>query len=161
MSYTKNTLIALIENNNKIQSTTLDDNDLTHILEALNSIMEVGEIFSSSDSEIGFYWNEIVSEVIAVIHASISGYNRLALSGLRNIIELACHSFYFFDHKIEFNITKNEDSKASKYVSALIRDDSFYMTKYITSFNNGSEKLKKRKTLSAHFYLLNIQHYVM
>ena len=154
MSYTKNTLLALIAKNNKIQTETLHDNDLTGILEALNSIMEIGERFSESDSDTSFYWNEIISEVISVIHASISGYPRLALSGLRNILELACHSFYFYDHKIELNIAKNENSKANKYVSALVRDDSFYMTSYITAFNNGAVDLEKNKDSISSFLSL-------
>lgn len=73
MSYTKSTILALIKKNNTIQSETLNDNDLTDILEALEVIMEIGERFSIHDSEIGFYWNEIISEFISVIHSSISG----------------------------------------------------------------------------------------
>ena len=145
MSYTKSTILALIKKNNTIQSETLNDNDLTDILEALEVIMEIGERFSIHDSEIGFYWNEIISEFISVIHSSISGYNRLALSGLRNIMELACHSFYFHDHKIELNIAKNENAKANKYVSALVKDDSFFMTSYIKAFNNTSVDLELKK----------------
>ena len=151
MSYTKKTLFDLIESNRKIQHETIEDNDLTANLEALNSVMEIGERFSNKDNELGFYWNEIVSEIVSVIHSSISGYNRLALSGLRNILELTCHAFYFYDHKIELNIATVENSKANKYVSALIRDDSFFKTSYITAFNNGTVDLEKNKDVISLF----------
>lgn len=146
MSYTKQAFEAVIEKNQLIQKQTIDDNDLTALLVSLNSIMNVADKFSTKDGDLKFYWNEVISEMIAVIHASISGYNRLALSGLRNILELTCHAFYYFDHKIELKIAQNTNSKADKYVSALIRDDLFFTSKYILSFDSETyQEIKENK----------------
>jgi len=136
MSYTKNTLKDyIIEHARSIQNDTMENNDLTEILNALNHILDIGEKVSENKSELGFYWNEIGSESISVIYASISGHNRLALSGLRNILELSCHAFYYYDHMIELNLSINENTKSDKYVSSLVRDDLFFTTGYIKTFN--------------------------
>ena len=136
MSHTKTTIQNFfIDSAKNIQDETMNNNDLTDILKALNHIMEIGDKVSKNKPELGFYWNEISAESISVIYASISGHNRLALSGLRNILELSCHAFYYFDHVVELNLSINENLQADKYVSSLIRDDKFFTTAYIKTFN--------------------------
>jgi len=142
MSYTKQTIIQLKDNTSKILEETINDNDLTDILNALNIVMDIGEIFSEKHQNIGFYWNEIISEMISVVHATISGFPRLGLSGLRNILELSCHAFYYLDHKIELKLLINIDKKSDKYVSSLIRDDLFFTSNYIKLFNNDNKVIE-------------------
>lgn len=145
MSFTKQTLQHITGSIGIIQSKTIDDNDLTDILETLNSIIEIGELISSSDEEIAFYWNEIISDSISVIFDAVSGQYRLSISGLRNILELACHSFYFLDHKIELNLFINENSKADKYVSTLISNHLFFTTSYIKTFCPNIDNLQTKE----------------
>ena len=152
MSSTKKTIQNFfIDEAQNIQEETMNNNDLTDILSALNCIMEVGEKVSEKEAKLSFYWNEIVAESISVIYASISGHNRLALSGLRNILELSCHTFYYFDHIIELNLSINEDLQADKYVSTLIRDDKFFTTAYIKTFNTRILELQKEKDSVSNF----------
>lgn len=145
MSHIKTTIEKFFINEaKKIQEQTMNNNDLTDILNALNNIMEVGKKVSEKESRLDFYWNEIITELISVIYASLSGHNRLAISGLRNILELSCHLFYYLDHIIELNLSINENSKANKYVSTLIRDDKFFTTAYIKTFNKKISELETK-----------------
>jgi hypothetical protein len=135
MSFTKLTLDQFSSSINKIFNETSSDNDLSEILENLNSLMEISEKFTNLDSELEFYWNEIISDIISVIYCGISGQYRLAISGLRNILELACSAFFYLDHKIELKLYVNENFKADKYVSTIIHDYNFFKTNYIRTFN--------------------------
>jgi len=134
MSFTKKTINQIIDAVSKIQKETIEDNDLTEILNALNVIIAVGENISKKDQAIEFYWNEIISEYISVVYSSISGNTRLGIAGLRNILELVCHSFFYVDHKIELSLFVNENIKADKYVSTLVNEYMFFTTKYIKTF---------------------------
>ena len=145
MSYTKSAIEQLIKNADSILQETINDNDLTNTLECLNGIIKIGELISIKSPETNYYWNEISSEAISVVYASISGHNRLALSGLRNILELSCHAFYYYDHIVELKLSINEDSKADKYVSSLINNHHFFTTKYIKTFNDEIITLEKEQ----------------
>jgi hypothetical protein len=144
MSFTKNTIEQLIKASNQIQTESIEDNDLTDILEGLNVVIEISERISKNDKTTDFYWNEIITELIAVIHSAISGYSKLGLTGLRNILELVCHSFFYYDHQIELKLSINENIKADKYVSALINDFMFFTSKYINTFYDDIEKLEHK-----------------
>jgi hypothetical protein len=134
MSLTKEIIQNLNIAANSINHKTIVDNDLTDILNALNVIMEIKEKISNTNSTTDFYWNEIISELLAVTHSSLSGYTRLGITGLRNIMELLCHAFYYYDHPIELKLSVNENLKAERYVSTLVKDYLFYTTKYIKTF---------------------------
>jgi len=152
MSHTKTTIQSfLIDEAQKIQNQTMEDNDLTEILSTLNHIIDIGEKVSEKEPKLSFYWNEIIAESISVIYASLSGHNRLALSGLRNILELSCHAFYYIDHLIELDLSINEDLQADKYVSALIRDDKFFTTAYIKTFNSQILEFQKERDSVSNF----------
>lgn len=144
MSFTKHTISQLNIAANKINNKTTEDNDLTNILEALNIVIEIAERISKNNKITDFYWNEIIAELLAVIHSSLSGYTRLGITGLRNILELLCHAFYYYDHQIELNLSINENLKADKYVSTLVNDYLFFTTKYIKTFykNIEAEEIK-------------------
>jgi hypothetical protein len=135
MSFSKATLDHFSASINKIIIETYNDNDLTEILEELNSLIEIGERFSRHDADLAFYWNEIISDIISIIYCGSSGQYRIAITGLRNILELACSSFFYVDHKIELKLFVNENFKADTYVSALINDYHFFRTNYIKTFN--------------------------
>lgn len=136
MSYTKQTFEHFSKSTNKIFDETLSDNDLSCILEYLNTLMEINERFVAKDKELEFYWNEIISDTISSIHCAISGHYRLAITGLRNTLELACSAFFYLDHKIELQLYVNENFKADKYVSAIIQNYHFFKSNYINTFNN-------------------------
>lgn len=137
MSYTKKTFQEnFLSPVSDIQRKTLDDNDLTQILGNLNCCIHICEKINEKDPQIGKLWNEIISDIISSIHAATSGFYRLAMGGIRSILELSCSSFYYYDHKIEYYLFLNENFKADKYVSALINEHNFFKTKYIKSFNN-------------------------
>ena len=134
MSYVKNQIKEdILEPISLIQVNTLNDNDLTDMLNCLNSMLKISEFLARQDEEIGVMWNEIINDIIAVIHSSISGFYHSASICLRSILELACSSFFYYDHKIEYNLLKNHNYPA-KYVSALVNDYSFFKTAYIESF---------------------------
>jgi hypothetical protein len=136
MSYTKQTLQHFSKSINNIFEETLSDNDLTTILEYLNTLIEINERFVLKDKELEFYWNEIISDTISLIHCGISGQYRLAITGLRNTLELACSAFFYLDHKIELKLYVNENFKADKYVSSIIHEYNFFKTTYINTFNS-------------------------
>lgn len=134
MSYTKHTLEHFSESINAIFRNTIDDNDLSIILQDLNSLIEIGEKFSLKDSNLEFYWNEIIADAISIINCGLSGQYRIAISGLRNILELACSAFFYLDHKIELSLYVNENFKSETYVSSIIHNFHFFKTIYIKTF---------------------------
>jgi len=136
MSYTKQTLEHFSKSINKIFNETLSDNDLTTILEYLNTLIEINDRFITKDKELEFYWNEIISDTISLMHCGISGQYRLAITGLRNTLELACSAFFYLDHKIELKLYVNENFKADKYVSSIVHEYHFFKTNYINTFNS-------------------------
>lgn len=145
MSFTKQTLENIFIPIRSIQTQTLDDNDLTVILEALNCLMDISENFTKKENDLSFYWNEIVSDSISVIYSGVSGNYRLAISGLRNILELACHAFYYLDHKIELKLFINENHKADKYIGTLISEHFFFTTAYVKTFCSKIEIIQKNQ----------------
>lgn len=142
MTFTAQTLTQIIKSTSSIQKRTMADNDLTEVLKGLYTVLEVSEKIVQKNSRTEFYWNEILSELVAVIHSSISGYSRLGISGLRNILELLCHAFFYYDHPIELKLSINENIKAKMYVTALVNDHHFFTTKYIKTFNSRIEQLE-------------------
>lgn len=145
MSYTKQTLELLFKSNSKIFEETLDKNDLTKILANLNAIIEISEAFNQLDNDIEPIWNEILSDIISIIYASTSGHYRLAISGLRNVLELGCNAFFYLDHKIEYKLYSDSNFKADKYVSSIINDYHFFKTEYIKTFNPSIETIEKKQ----------------
>ena len=145
MSYTKLTLEQFSSSINKIFNETLSDNDLANILEYLNTLFEISEKFITRDEDLEFYWNEIISDIISVIYCGTSGQYRLAISGLRNTLELACSAFYYLDHKVELKLFMNENFKADKYVSSLIHEYHFFKTNYIRTFNDNIDSIQVKE----------------
>ncbi|MEW9992392.1 hypothetical protein [Clostridium butyricum] len=126
-----------------IQENTLSDNNLTDMMNCLNSLIKISEYITQKDEEIGVIWNEIINDIISVIHSAISGFYHSGSICLRSILELASGSFYYYDHKIEYNLLKDYNYPADKYVSTLVNDYSFYKTAYIESFYKDIRKLEK------------------
>lgn len=154
MSYTKQTLEHFSKSINKIFDETLLDNDLTSILDYLNTLIEIKDRFVKNDNELEFYWNEIISDTISLIHCGISGQYRLAITGLRNTLELACSAFFYLDHKIELKLYVNENFKADKYVSSIINEFHFFKTTYINTFNSKIGTLQtKEDSVSSYLHL--------
>ncbi len=154
MSYTKSTLQDnLLLPINKIQGDTLKDNDFTFILKNLNAFMDIRERLIHSDNEVGLLWNEIIFDLLASISSATSGFYRSAIVTLRSILEIGCISIYFLDHKVEYSIFQNENSKADKYVSTLVNNYDFFKTKYIKSFYKDIVN-KEKRTDAVSEYLL-------
>lgn len=145
MSYTKQTIEHLFKANSKIFNETLENNDLTEILNNLNLIIDIKDDFISRDSELEPIWNEIISDIISIVFSAISGHYRLAISGLRNVLELGCNAFFYIDHKVEFKLYSNSNFKADKYVSAIINDYHFFKTEYIRAFNPDIETIQTKQ----------------
>lgn len=146
LSYTKITFIdQIIKPIGVIQEKTLDENDITHVLERLNTIMSVSEKIVSIDNEIGELWNEIISDLLASIYSASAGFYRSAIIVLRSVLEIGCTSFFYYDHKIEYKMFKSENLKADKYVSTLVNDYDFFTTRYIKTFYPQIEEKQKSK----------------
>jgi hypothetical protein len=79
-------------------------------------------------------FNDIVSHTISSIILGTSGFYGASLITLRSILELSCNAFFYVDHKIEFDLYKNQNMPADKYVSTLVNDYKFFTTNYIESF---------------------------
>lgn len=157
MSFTKevfNNINASIE---EIRMQTLDSQDLTIFLEMLDTLLDAKESFVQEDAELGFFWNEIVSDSIAILHSGMSGNYRLAIAGLRNLLEISCHAFYYLDHKIEFKLFVNENGKSDKYVSTLINDHLFFTTKYIKTFFPDIQKIQHGDNTVSNYLSLTYQ----
>lgn len=138
-----------------IQKQTIAENDLSKILNSLNNILEISETFAEKDPNVGKMWNDIVSDLIASISSACSGFYRSAIVNLRSILELSCNTFFYLDHKIEHYLFEFENAKADKYVNTLVRDYSFFTTKYINSFNS-TIKFNETKTDAISLYLKSI-----
>lgn len=130
-----------------IQNISISDNDLNGMMDCLNSCITICEYFQQKDVEISKIWNEIVTDVISVIHSAISGFYHSSNICLRTILELACSSFYYYDHKIEYYLFQEHNYLANKYVSTLVNEHSFYKTDYIKSFYKDIEKVEKEKDI--------------
>jgi hypothetical protein len=145
MSYTKQTFKSEILNPvNKIQEETINNIDLTKILEYTNQLFDIKERITEKDGEIGELWNEMVFDLLSSIHSASSGFYRSAIITLRSILEIGCYSIYYYDHKIEYNIFQTEDTKADKYVNTLVNNFEFFKTRYIKSFYGNIEKIQKK-----------------
>lgn len=145
MSYTKITFRdSILKPVNKIQQDTLSDNDFTLILKYLNAFIDIRESLINKDNEIGQLWNEIVFDLLASIHSASSGFYRSAIVTLRSILEISCYSIFYYDHKIEYNIFQNENSKADKYVNTLVNNYDFFKTRYIKVFNYNIESTQTK-----------------
>ena len=151
MSFINKSLLQIVKATSSIQKKTMFDNDLTEVLEGLYIVLEVSEKIVQRNTRTEFYWNEILSELVAVIHSSISGYSRLGISGLRNILELLCHAFFYYDHPIELKLSINENMKSRMYVTALVSDHHFFTTRYIKTFNSKIEELEVKPNAISNF----------
>jgi hypothetical protein len=151
MSFTKQAIEKIRIAASSIQVKTLDDNDLTEILNSLNLVIDIKENIIDKDNLTEFYWNEIISELIAVIYSSISGYSRLGLSGLRTILELLCHAFFYYDHPIELKLSINENMKADKYVTTLVSEYHFFTTRYIKTFKSDIMEIQTKQDSVSEF----------
>jgi hypothetical protein len=143
MSYTKLTFKDnIMKPVNEIQEETLIDNDLTAIFKYLNASIDIRDSLHEIDKEIGGLWNEIIFDLIASIHSAASGFYRSGIVTLRSILEIGACSFYYLDHKVEFSIFQNTNSKADKYVSTLINNHDFFKTKYAKTFFGNIEEIE-------------------
>lgn len=142
MSYTKEIFENFFNNPiNHIKNETMQNNDCSALLERINNLMSVRDEFISKDEECGTLWNEICIDALSAINSAFSGFYRTAIIDLRSIFEMGCNSLYYYDHKIEYYMFKNENAKADKYVSVLVNEHDFYKTKYIKSFKSGYESM--------------------
>ncbi|WP_303871895.1 hypothetical protein [Acetobacterium wieringae] len=135
----------IIDNVISIQKATLDNNNFTKILEYLNVFLDIHQSIDSEDRELIKLWNDIVADIIGVIHTGISGFYRLAMISLRSILEMACSSFYYYDHRIEYFMFLEHDSIADKYVTSLVNDYQFFKTNYIQYFADDIGEIEKQK----------------
>jgi len=152
MSFTKITFNQILEAQNKIHTNTLEENDLTDVLNLINSTLYIQEKIIFENEELKPLMNEIVSDVISVISTAMQGHYRLAASGLRNILEISCSTIFYKDHPIEYKLYKDFDFKADKYVSTLINEYHFFKTKYIKTFYQ-EITTKEKETDSCSIYL--------
>ncbi|MEX1376514.1 MAG: hypothetical protein AB1Z23_03460 [Eubacteriales bacterium] len=134
MSYQKIAIEDLFSNLSSIKKSTLDESNLTDLLEYYDLFFEIRNFVNSKDESVGKLWNEIIIELTNVITSLIFGFYRSSLVVLRGVLELSCSSFFYYDHKIEYFIFENHDKSADTYVSALTKNYSFYKTEYIESF---------------------------
>jgi hypothetical protein len=129
----------------EILEKTIADNDYTGILNSLNCILDIYEEIDLAESEMLKIWNDIISDIIGAIHSASSGFYRLALISLRSTLELACSSFYYIDHKIEYFMYQSHNLAADKYVSTLVNQHYFFTTKYIESFNQNINLVQSKE----------------
>lgn len=104
------------------------------MLEYINVFISVKEMLQNEDEKVFSIWNEIVSDSIACMYNALSGFYHTANIGLRSILEMACSTFYYCDHKIEHYLYSEQNAKADKYVNTLVDNFDFYKTNYIKAF---------------------------
>lgn len=144
MSFQKQQLqTEIIDSVTLIQKNTMKNNDFTKILEYLNVFLEIHQTLDTTDTELTKLWNDIVADILGTIHTGISGFYRLSMISLRSILEMACSSFYYYDHKIEYYLFTEHDTAADKYVHTLVNNHRFFTTKYIKYFASDIEKIEK------------------
>lgn len=143
MSYTKNTFHQIFEAQNQIFDKSLEKNDLTSFLELIDSTLYIQENILKVSTILDPLLNEIISDLLSVISSALQGHYRLAISGLRNILEISCCTIFYLDHEIEYKLYKDYDLKADKYVSALINEYYFFKTIYIKTFFSDIENLQR------------------
>jgi hypothetical protein len=151
MSFSKQTLLHFTKSLNAISDQTQNDNDITAILMHLNALMDIAEDFSAKAPDLAFYWNEIISDVIGIINAGLSGQYRLAMGGLRGVLELGSSAFFYYDHKIELQLFINERLKADTYVSMLVSDYFFFKTAYVRVFKPDIDSIQSGTDSVANF----------
>lgn len=134
MSFTKITFNKILLAQNKIHEESLEKNDLTEVLNLINSALYIQDKIKLANPDLEPIMNEIVSDIISVISTSLQGHYRLAASGLRNVLEISCSAIFYFDHPIEYKLYKDYDFKADKYVSTLINEYHFFKSNYIKTF---------------------------
>lgn len=150
MAFTKKQIKEnIIEPVQKIQDKSISDNNLTDMMKCLNVCITISEEFKDKDEEISKIWNEIVNDTISVIYSCVSGFYHSSNIGLRTILELACSSFYFYDHKIEYYLFQNHNHQANKYVSTLVNEYHFYKSDYIRSFYKDIDSIEKEEDIIA------------
>ncbi|MGO4710184.1 hypothetical protein AB4Y90_13930 [Chryseobacterium sp. 2TAF14] len=143
MSFTKITLNQILEAQNKIHEESLDKNDLTDLLNIIDSTIYIQEKINDKSLDVAPILNEIVSDVISVISTALQGHYRLATSGLRNLLEISCSAIFYLDHPIEYKLYRDFDLKADKYVSTLVNEYYFFKTIYIKTFYPNIDTLQK------------------
>ena len=135
MSFTKDLYRqTFIQSSEKIANQTLATSNVQPVLDCLNLFLEIKDIMNTNNIKNRELWDEVVCDVSGAIHSTICGFYRPGIIALRSLLELSCMFFYFYNHEVEYYLYKNEDAKADKYVSVLVRDYDFFKTKYIKSF---------------------------
>jgi len=124
----------LIEKVASLQAETLENCDFTKILKYLNVFLNIHESIDEEDSELTKLWNDIIADILGAIYTGISGFYRIAMISMRSILEMACVSFYYYDHKVEYHMFVENDLAADKYVSTLVNDYRFFTSNYIHYF---------------------------
>lgn len=152
MSYTKKAYEDnIIKNVQQINIKTINDNDITPLLNLIDNTLDILEGIQKNDSDIGELWNEIASDIISSVNSATSGFYRQGIITLRSVLELGCMSLFYTDHKVEFHLFRAHDAKADKYVSTLIRDYDFYTTNYIHSFYSNIEAIQTKNNSISNF----------
>lgn len=108
--------------------------DFQEMLEYINVFISIKEILQMEDEQVFNIWNDIISDSIACVYNALSGFYHTANIGLRSILEMACSTFYYYDHKIEHYLYTEQNAKADKYVNTLVDNFDFYKTNYIKAF---------------------------
>lgn len=145
MSFVKGSILSsILKPLEDIQKKSLNGNNWEQYLKNLNSLISMHEYLCEKHYEpFGVMWNEIVNDTIAVIFNALSGFYHTAIINLRSILEIACSSFYYYDHLIEYHLYEKEGQIADTYVSRLINDYQFYTTKYIRGFYKDIDAIQK------------------
>lgn len=141
MSYTKDIFKTSInEPINEIKEKTIEQNDCSTLIERVNDLFTLRDMFIKNNVECGELWNEICIDVLAIINSAFSGFYRMATIGLRSIFEMGCNSMFYYDHPIEYHMFQCENMKADKYVSVLVSEYNFFKTKYIRAFKSNIDE---------------------
>lgn len=135
----------LIAKVSRIQNKTLEESDFTKILEYLNVFLDIHQSMDVDENELIKLWNDIIADILGVIHSGISGFYRLSMISLRSILEMACSSFYYYDHKVEYHMFIEHDLAADKYVSTLVNEYQYFTTNYIEYFANDIKQIESAK----------------
>lgn len=143
MSYTKSMYKQqILEPVIKITQKSLDDNDFNPIFEKIDITIDLLDKITSKDIHVGILWNELASDVISSIYSATSGFYRQAILSLRSVLEIGSSSLFYYDHKIEYEMFIEFNTKADKYVSTLVNDYAFFTTKYTYTFFKEIENIQ-------------------
>jgi hypothetical protein len=139
MSFEKLEIEKIFKYISEIKDETLTKVIVSDELEIIDLLIHLSSEFSKENEGLSHYFDEINSDMVAILLNAITGNYRLSICGLRGVLELLCHAFYYDDHMVEYRMFDTENEQATRYVTTLINEQDFFKSKYIKALQSSSK----------------------